>query len=187
MDVCGAECAFFEIALDDVVTAGYVEAFDLPEPPLAPAELPSAPDVCDDCVASACLSSPARQLPSVRRGKDRGSRPARLASLPVEEESCAVAVVRKLSKSLAAGLEYNVNVQASGNRGNVPESGEEVSSREVKKILSDAIEAEEKRHPLADEKLAQLLKEKGYTIARRTVAKYREQLGIPVARLRKEL
>jgi RNA polymerase sigma-54 factor len=67
------------------------------------------------------------------------------------------------------------------------ESGEEVSSREVKKILSDAIEAEEKRHPLADEKLAQLLKEKGYTIARRTVAKYREQLGIPVARLRKEL
>ena len=67
------------------------------------------------------------------------------------------------------------------------ESGEEVSSREVKKILSDAIEAEEKRHPLADEKLAGLLKEKGYTIARRTVAKYREQLGIPVARLRKEL
>ncbi len=67
------------------------------------------------------------------------------------------------------------------------ESGEEVSSREVKKILSDAIEAEDKRKPLADEKLAKLLKEKGYTIARRTVAKYREQLGIPVARLRKEL
>lgn len=67
------------------------------------------------------------------------------------------------------------------------ESGEEVSSREVKKILSDAIDAEDKRQPLADEKLAGLLKEKGYTIARRTVAKYREQLGIPVARLRKEL
>ncbi|MCB9190501.1 MAG: RNA polymerase factor sigma-54 [Flavobacteriales bacterium] len=67
------------------------------------------------------------------------------------------------------------------------ESGEEVSSREVKKILSDAIEAEDKRKPLADEKLAKLLKDKGYNIARRTVAKYREQLGIPVARLRKEL
>jgi len=67
------------------------------------------------------------------------------------------------------------------------ESGEEVSSREVKKILSDAIEGEEKNHPLADEKLAALLKESGYIIARRTVAKYREQLGIPVARLRKEL
>lgn len=67
------------------------------------------------------------------------------------------------------------------------ESGEEVSSREVKKILQDAVEAEDKRKPLADEKLAKLLKEKGYNIARRTVAKYREQLGIPVARLRKEL
>ncbi len=67
------------------------------------------------------------------------------------------------------------------------ESGEEVSSREVKKILSDAIDGEDKSHPLADEKLAGLLKEKGYIIARRTVAKYREQLGIPVARLRKEL
>lgn len=67
------------------------------------------------------------------------------------------------------------------------ESGEEVSSREVKKILSDAIEAEDKRKPLTDDKLAALLKENGYTIARRTVAKYREQLHIPVARLRKEL
>jgi RNA polymerase sigma-54 factor len=67
------------------------------------------------------------------------------------------------------------------------DSGEEVSTREVKKILSDAIEGEEKRKPLTDEKLMDLLKEKGYNIARRTVAKYREQLNIPVARLRKEL
>lgn len=66
-------------------------------------------------------------------------------------------------------------------------SGEEVSTREVKKILQDAVEGEEKRKPLTDEKLAALLKEKGYNIARRTVAKYREQLNIPVARLRKEL
>lgn len=67
------------------------------------------------------------------------------------------------------------------------ESGEEVSTREVKKILSDEIENEDKRKPLTDEKLAKLLKEKGYNIARRTVAKYREQLNIPVARLRKDL
>ncbi|MDG1160323.1 MAG: RNA polymerase factor sigma-54 [Flavobacteriales bacterium] len=67
------------------------------------------------------------------------------------------------------------------------DSGEEVSTREVKKILEDAIEAEDKRKPLTDEKLASLLKEKGYNIARRTVAKYREQLNIPVARMRKEL
>lgn len=67
------------------------------------------------------------------------------------------------------------------------ESGEEVSTREVKKILSDIIEEESKKHPYSDEKLTELLQEKGYNIARRTVAKYREQLNIPVARLRKSL
>jgi RNA polymerase sigma-54 factor len=67
------------------------------------------------------------------------------------------------------------------------DEGEEVSSREVKQILKDAIEAEQKRKPLTDDKLAKLLNQKGYNIARRTVAKYREMLGIPVARLRKEL
>ncbi|MBM3442327.1 MAG: RNA polymerase factor sigma-54 [Bacteroidetes bacterium] len=67
------------------------------------------------------------------------------------------------------------------------DSGEEVSTREVKRILSDMVEAENKRKPLSDERLTELLKEKGYNIARRTVAKYREQQNIPVARLRKEL
>ena len=67
------------------------------------------------------------------------------------------------------------------------DSGEEVSTREVKKILSDFIDGESKKHPLSDEKLTDLLQDKGYNIARRTVAKYREQLNIPVARLRKEL
>ncbi len=67
------------------------------------------------------------------------------------------------------------------------DSGEEVSTREVKKILSDIIEAENKKHPLSDERLTELLQEKGYNIARRTVAKYREQLNISVARLRKVL
>jgi len=67
------------------------------------------------------------------------------------------------------------------------DSGEEVSTREIKKILSDCIEAEEKNKPLTDEQLTDILKDKGYNIARRTVAKYREQLDIPVARLRKEL
>jgi RNA polymerase sigma-54 factor len=67
------------------------------------------------------------------------------------------------------------------------DSGEEVSTREVKKILSDLIEGESKKKPLSDERLTELLQEKGYNIARRTVAKYREQLNIPVARLRKEL
>ncbi|MFF5380682.1 RNA polymerase factor sigma-54 [Pedobacter suwonensis] len=67
------------------------------------------------------------------------------------------------------------------------ENGEEVSNKEVKKILEDCIGNEDKRKPLADEKLTEILKERGYNIARRTVAKYREQMNIPVARLRKEL
>lgn len=67
------------------------------------------------------------------------------------------------------------------------DSGEEISTREVKAILKEYIEGEDKRKPLTDEELAALLKEKGYVIARRTVAKYREQLEIPVARLRKEI
>lgn len=67
------------------------------------------------------------------------------------------------------------------------DDGEEVSTREIKKILQECIENEDKRKPLTDDKLASILKKKTYNIARRTVAKYREQLGIPVARLRKEL
>lgn len=67
------------------------------------------------------------------------------------------------------------------------DSGEEVSSREVKQIIKDLIAAEDKDKPLSDDKIEKVLNEKGYNIARRTVAKYREQLNIPVARLRKEL
>lgn len=67
------------------------------------------------------------------------------------------------------------------------EEGDEVSTLEVKKILSDLVKAEKKNKPLSDEKLKELLLRKGYNIARRTIAKYREQLNIPVARLRKEL
>ncbi|MBT3802713.1 MAG: RNA polymerase factor sigma-54 [Bacteroidetes bacterium] len=71
--------------------------------------------------------------------------------------------------------------------GIMKDDGNEVSNREVKRILSDLIEAESKKRPLTDEKLTTLLNDKGYNIARRTVAKYREQMNIPVARLRKEL
>lgn len=67
------------------------------------------------------------------------------------------------------------------------DSGEEVSSREIKKILQDCISAEDKKHPYTDDELCNILKEKGYNIARRTVAKYREQLEIPVGRMRKEI
>jgi RNA polymerase sigma-54 factor len=65
------------------------------------------------------------------------------------------------------------------------DAGEEISSREIKAILKECIENESEKKPLTDDKLTEILKQKGYLIARRTVAKYREQLNIPVARLRK--
>jgi len=67
------------------------------------------------------------------------------------------------------------------------DQGDDVSTKEIKKILQDVIANEDKKKPLTDEKLSKILKEKGYLIARRTVAKYREQLNIPVARLRKKI
>lgn len=67
------------------------------------------------------------------------------------------------------------------------DQGDDVSTKEIKKILQDVIANEDKKKPLTDEKLAKILKDKGYLIARRTVAKYREQLNIPVARLRKKI
>ena len=69
--------------------------------------------------------------------------------------------------------------------GYVTENGEELSTREIKAALREIVEAEDKRKPMNDESLCEALKQKGYPIARRTVAKYREQLGIPIARLRK--
>ena len=69
--------------------------------------------------------------------------------------------------------------------GYVTESGEELSTREIKAVLRDIIDGEDKRKPMSDDALSAALKERGYPIARRTVAKYREQLGLPVARLRK--
>ena len=67
------------------------------------------------------------------------------------------------------------------------ESGEEVSAREILSIIEQVIAEEDKQKPLSDEKLCDILNERGYEIARRTIAKYREKLSIPVARLRKEI
>ena len=65
--------------------------------------------------------------------------------------------------------------------------GEEVSTREIKHILLEIIDKEDKKEPLNDDRLVEMLGEHGYKIARRTIAKYREQLGIPVARLRRSV
>jgi RNA polymerase sigma-54 factor len=99
-----------------------------------------------------------------------------------------VSTISRVSNSKYIQTEFGIfSVKYFFSEAMTNESGEEVSTREIKKILQETIEHEDKNKPLNDDRLTEILKEKGYNIARRTVAKYREQLNIPVARLRKEI
>jgi RNA polymerase sigma-54 factor len=99
-----------------------------------------------------------------------------------------ISTVSRVANSKAIQTEFGIYpLKYFFSEGIATESGEDVSSREVKHILKELIDNEEKRVPLSDDKLEKMLNDRGYNIARRTVAKYREQLNIPVARLRKEL
>ena len=99
-----------------------------------------------------------------------------------------ISTVSRVANSKSVQTEFGIYpLKYFFSEGIATDSGEDVSSREVKSILKDLIEKENKSHPLADDKLEKMLNARGYNIARRTVAKYREQLNIPVARLRKEL
>ncbi|QDH77569.1 RNA polymerase factor sigma-54 [Echinicola soli] len=99
-----------------------------------------------------------------------------------------ISTVSRVANSKAIQTEFGVfPLKYFFSEGISTEGGEDVSNREVKSVLQKLVDNEEKRKPLSDDKLVKLLNEKGYNIARRTVAKYREQLQIPVARLRKEL
>ncbi len=120
-------------------------------------------------------------------GDDTDLRPMILKDI-AEKTSLDISTVSRVANSKFVQTEFGTyRLKFFFSESLVTDSGEEVSTREVKKILSNFIEDENKQHPLSDEKLTELLQEKGYNIARRTVAKYREQLNIPVARLRKEL
>ena len=99
-----------------------------------------------------------------------------------------ISTVSRVANSKAVQTEFGIYpLKYFFSEGIATESGEDVSSREVKHVLKEVIEGEDKKKPFSDDKLEKILKGKGYNIARRTVAKYREQLNIPVARLRKEL
>jgi RNA polymerase sigma-54 factor len=99
-----------------------------------------------------------------------------------------ISTISRVANSKAVQTEFGIYpLKYFFSEGIATDSGEDVSSREVKYILKEQIDNEDKRYPLSDDKLEKILNEKGYNIARRTVAKYREQLNIPVARLRKEL
>ena len=99
-----------------------------------------------------------------------------------------ISTVSRVANSKAVQTEFGIYpLKYFFSEGIATDSGEDVSSREVKSVLKKVIEGEDKQKPLSDDKLEKILKSKGYNIARRTVAKYREQMNIPVARLRKEL
>jgi RNA polymerase sigma-54 factor len=102
--------------------------------------------------------------------------------------SMDISTVSRVASSKAVQTDFGIfPLKYFFSEGIATDSGEEVSSREVKQIIKDIIESEDKNKPYSDDKLETILNEKGYNIARRTVAKYREQLNLPVARLRKEM
>ena len=120
-------------------------------------------------------------------GDERNLRPMILKDI-ADEIEMDVSTVSRVANSKHVDTPYGTKlIKEFFSESMTNDQGEEVSTREIKKILEITVAEENKRKPLTDEKLAKILKEKGYPIARRTIAKYREQLDIPVARLRKEI
>ncbi|RKS55818.1 RNA polymerase RpoN-/SigL-like sigma 54 subunit [Gillisia mitskevichiae] len=120
-------------------------------------------------------------------GDERNLRPMILKDI-ADEIGMDVSTVSRVANSKYVDTPYGTKlIKEFFSESMTNDQGEEVSTREIKKILEMSIDEEDKRKPLTDDKLAKLLLEKGYPIARRTVAKYREQLDIPVARMRKEI
>lgn len=122
-----------------------------------------------------------------QEGDESKLRPMILKDI-AEKINMDISTVSRVANSKAIQTEFGIfPLKYFFSEGISTDSGEDVSSREVKNKLRETIDKEDKRKPLSDDKLEKVLREHGYNIARRTVAKYREQLGIPVARLRKEL
>jgi RNA polymerase sigma-54 factor len=127
------------------------------------------------------------QKPFFLSGDETDLRPMILKDI-AEVTGLDISTISRVANSKYVATPYgNYSLKYFFSEGMQTESGEEVSTREIKQILKDCISIESKSRPMTDDKLAEILKSKGYHIARRTVAKYREQLDIPVARLRKEL
>jgi len=120
-------------------------------------------------------------------GDERNLKPMILKDI-ADEISMDVSTVSRVANSKYVDTPYGTKlIKEFFSESMKNDQGEDVSTREIKKILETVIEEEDKKKPLTDETLASILKEKGYPIARRTVAKYREQLDVPVARLRKKI
>lgn len=120
-------------------------------------------------------------------GDERNLKPMILKDI-AEEIDMDISTVSRVANSKYVDTPYGTKlIKEFFSESMKNDKGEDVSTKEIKKILENTLAKEDKKKPLTDAKLASLLKEKGYPIARRTVAKYREQLDIPVARLRKEI
>ena len=127
------------------------------------------------------------QYPFFVEGDEAALRPMILKDI-AEKIDMDISTVSRVANSKSIQTEFGVfPLKYFFSEGIATDSGEDVSNREVKSVLQGMVDAEDKKKPLSDDKLVKMLNKKGYTIARRTVAKYREQLQIPVARLRKEL
>lgn len=127
------------------------------------------------------------QTPFFVDGDEAALRPMILKDI-AEKIDMDISTVSRVANSKSIQTEFGVfPLKYFFSEGIATDSGEDVSNREVKSVLQGMVDAEDKKKPLSDDKLVRMLNKKGYTIARRTVAKYREQLQIPVARLRKEL
>jgi RNA polymerase sigma-54 factor len=127
------------------------------------------------------------QTPFFVDGDEAALRPMILKDI-AEKIDMDISTVSRVANSKSIQTEFGVfPLKYFFSEGIATDSGEDVSNREVKSVLQSMVDAEDKKRPLSDDKLVKMLNKKGYKIARRTVAKYREQLQIPVARLRKEL
>ena len=125
------------------------------------------------------------QRPFFLEGEESLLRPMILKDV-AERTGLDISTISRVSNSKYVQTNYGIYpLKFFFNDGYTTEDGEEMSVREIRKILKECIDHEDKKKPLTDDELTELLKEKGYPIARRTVAKYRQQLNIPVARLRK--
>jgi RNA polymerase sigma-54 factor len=128
-----------------------------------------------------------KRQPEFFRGNVDQLRPMKLQDI-ADELELDVSTVSRSTRGKYVDTTYGIfELKSFFTEGLVTSSGEEISTMQIKRLLKELLDEEDKRRPCTDDKLKELLNERGYPVARRTVAKYREQLHVPVARLRKQI
>ena len=128
-----------------------------------------------------------KRQPEFFRGNVDQLRPMKLQDI-ADELELDVSTVSRSTRGKYVDTTYGIfELKSFFTEGMITSSGEEISTMQIKRLLKELLDEEDKRRPCTDDKLKELLNERGYPVARRTVAKYREQLHVPVARLRKQI